>query len=315
MLVDLEWLPPAPCDFRERLRALQQELSDGVPRNFYERLVSLAATSLSEAELTRLAGLSHWIGNSKTQVDGLSAVRLGLMGDGTLSLKGPPIVASGFRHGVFIDVIEGRYNSVVQEAADRSSHIHAARLDFVLIARDVRALGLDRAAASKAEAEEKVDAALAELRLIVNGLRPSIKTAILVQTVPAPLDPLFGSFDRVHAGSPFAMVETLNRRIADWAVEAGVILVDIARLATAVGLQTWHDPGHWHASKLAFSPKLIPIYAEIVTRTIAAVIGKSKKCLVVDLDNTLWGGVVGDDGVSGIRLGQGSSAGEAYVAI
>lgn len=149
----------------------------------------------------------------------------------------------------------------------------------------------------------------------MNGLRPSVRSAILVQTVPAPLDPLFGSFDRVHAGSPFAMVETLNRNIADWAGEGRVTLVDIARLATAVGLQNWHDPGHWHASKLAFSPRLIPVYVDVVARTIAAVIGKSKKCLVLDLDNTLWGGVIGDDGLEGIKLGQGSSAGEAFIGI
>ncbi len=315
MLVDLEWLPRPPHDFRNRLRALQGELVGGIQPNFYERLVSLAATSLSEAELTRLAGLARWIKDSKTQVDELSGVRLGIMGDGTLSLLGPPIVGSGLRHGLLIDVIEGPYNSAVQQAVDRSSPIHAAGPDFALIAGDARTLGLDRAAACERDAEAKIDAALSSLQMIVNGIRPSVKSAILVQTVPAPLDPLFGSFDRVHAGSPFAMVEALNRRITDWAGKGRVTLVDIARLATAVGLQTWHAPGHWHASKLAFSPELIPVYADVVARTVAAVIGKSKKCLVLDLDNTLWGGVIGDDGLEGIKLGQGSSAGEAFIAI
>ena len=151
--------------------------------------------------------------------------------------------------------------------------------------------------------------------MIVDGLRPSVKSAILVQTVPAPLDPLFGSFDRVQPGSPYAMVETLNRKIIDWAHEGRVTLVDVARLATAIGLQTWHEPGYWHSSKLAFSPRLIPVYSDVVARTVAAVIGKSKKCLVLDLDNTLWGGVIADDGLEGIELGHGSPAGEAFVAI
>ena len=315
MLADLEWLPPAPRDFRNRLQGLQAELAADVRPNFYERLVSLAATSLSEAELTRMAGLSRWIRDSKSRVDEFSAVRLGIMGDGTLSLLGPPIVGSGFRHGLLTDVIQGHYNSAVQEAVDRSGRMHAAGLDFALVARDARALGLDRAAASEGEAIAKIDAALSSLQMIVNGIRPSVKSAILVQTVPPPLDPLFGSFDRVHAGSPFAMVEALNRKIADWAAEGRATLVDIARLATAVGLETWHEPGHWHASKLAFSPRLIPVYADVVARTISAVLGKSKKCLVLDLDNTLWGGVIGDDGLEGIKLGQGSSAGEAFIAV
>jgi FkbH-like protein len=60
---------------------------------------------------------------------------------------------------------------------------------------------------------------------------------------------------------------------------------------------------------------MVPLYADLVCRTIAAIRGKSRKCLVLDLDNTLWGGVIGDDGVEGITLGQGSADGEAYLAI
>jgi FkbH-like protein len=60
---------------------------------------------------------------------------------------------------------------------------------------------------------------------------------------------------------------------------------------------------------------MIPLYADFVARTIAAIRGRSRKCLVLDLDNTLWGGVIGDDGLTGIELGQGSPAGEAFVAV
>src|SRR5207248_7159461 len=56
------------------------------------------------------------------------------------------------------------------------------------------------------------------------------------------------------------------------------------------------------------------LFGDVVARTIAAALGRSKKCLVLDLDSTLWGGVVGDDGVDGIVLGQGSGNGEAFVA-
>ena len=86
-------------------------------------------------------------------------------------------------------------------------------------------------------------------------------------------------------------------------------------LASAVGLQSWHDHAQWHAAKLPCAPDLVPIYADVICRTIAAVRGKTRKCLVLDLDNTLWGGVIGDDGPEGIRLGQGSAEGEAYLAI
>src|SRR5271165_4343583 len=165
MLTDLEWLPPAPEDFRERLRSLQAELTGDLQPDFYGRLVGLAATSLSEVQLTRLAGVSRWIEDSRARVDELSVVKLGLMGDGTLSLLAAPIIGSGFRHGLRIDVTEGHYNSAVQEAADPTSHMHAAGLDFVVVAGDARALGLDRAAGSESEARAKVAAALSSLQM------------------------------------------------------------------------------------------------------------------------------------------------------
>jgi FkbH-like protein len=111
------------------------------------------------------------------------------------------------------------------------------------------------------------------------------------------------------------MVEAFNRRVAEWAHSGAVVLVDTARLAATVGLENWDEPRHWHASKLLFSPDMIPVYGDLVARTLAAVCGQTRKCLVLDLDNTLWGGVIGDDGLTGIQLGQGSAAGEAFVAI
>jgi FkbH-like protein len=69
----------------------------------------------------------------------------------------------------------------------------------------------------------------------------------------------------------------------------------------------------WVIAKLPFAQRFVPQYAESVARVLAAVRGKSRKVLVLDLDNTIWGGVVGDDGIEGLKLGQGDPAGEAFV--
>ena len=70
----------------------------------------------------------------------------------------------------------------------------------------------------------------------------------------------------------------------------------------------------WHRSKQEIAPPAAPLYGDLVGRLLAAKQGRSFKCLVLDLDNTMWGGVIGDDGMEGIALGQGSPLGEAYVA-
>jgi FkbH-like protein len=313
MLIDLEWLPAPAEDFRARVRALEAELAAGAGPGFLERVTSLAQAALDDSQLGQLARLARAM--AARPPAGIQAIKLGLVGDGTLTLTVDPIIGSGLRHGLAIEVTEGGYNSGLAEAMDPESALRTAGLDFALLAPDARILGLDRAAVSEAEAEARVEAAFSHLRRIADHLRPSVGSAILAQTVAPPLDSLFGSYDRTFPGSPFAMAEALNRKIAAWAAEGAVVLVDIARWAGAVGLETWEEPRHWHASKLSVPPAMLPLYGDIVARTIGALRGKARKCLVLDLDNTLWAGVIGDDGLAGIALGQGSPVGEAFIAI
>ena len=91
-------------------------------------------------------------------------------------------------------------------------------------------------------------------------------------------------------------------------------MLDLGRAVIRDGLNVWHDPVLWQRGKQEISPLAAPAYGDLAMRLIAAQQGRSAKCLVLDLDNTLWGGVIGDDGLEGLRLGQGSAIGEAYVA-
>ena len=85
------------------------------------------------------------------------------------------------------------------------------------------------------------------------------------------------------------------------------MLLDVAALAETVGLPNWHDPQLWNMGKFSFSDEFIPLYADHVARTVAALRGKSRKALILDLDNTVWGGVIGDDGLEGIAIAQGDA--------
>jgi len=80
------------------------------------------------------------------------------------------------------------------------------------------------------------------------------------------------------------------------------------------GLDHLSDPRLWHQAKQEISPIQAPLFGDLVARQLAAIRGLSKKCLVLDLDNTIWGGVIGDDGLEGIALGQGDPLGEAFAA-
>ena len=169
---------------------------------------------------------------------------------------------------------------------------------------DHRALRLDDAEAAQALIEDLRDA-----------VRRGCGATCILQNLAPPPEPLYGSLDPAVAGSRRAVLEAVNAGLAAMAAGSDDHLLDVAGLASAVGLERWHDPVQWHLGKLPFSQALVPLYAEALGRLLGALRGKSRKCLVLDLDNTLWHGVIGDDGLEGIEIGQGSPLGEAHLAV
>jgi FkbH-like protein len=315
MLNIMSWLEVTPGDFNAQVKALRQDLREHSGISAVERVVALARCALDENQLSKMSDLAAALRNSRAEVPGLTRLKMGLFGDGTLSLLASAIVGSGLRYRLLFETLETQYGSALLDALDPASPIRSGGLDIALVSSDPISLGLDTVATSTIAAEERVAAAFDRMRQIVDSLRSSVSGTIFVQTIPPQLEPLFGSFDRVESCSPYAMVHALNLRIERWAAQSNIVLVDIARLAESVGLESWHDPRQWHAYKLSFAAAFLPHYGETVVRTVAAARGLSRKCLVLDLDNTIWGGVIGDDGVAGIELGQGSATGEAFLAV
>lgn len=124
-----------------------------------------------------------------------------------------------------------------------------------------------------------------------------------------------GNRDAVEASSSLQYILALNQALSRVArAHSKVMIHDLFGLSARVGTQTWFDHANWFSYKQAASPQSIVHWSYSLKSLVGAVYGRSKKCLVLDLDNTLWGGVIGDDGLSGIRLGSDSARGEAYIA-
>ena len=128
----------------------------------------------------------------------------------------------------------------------------------------------------------------------------------------APGDAL-GHYGLRHPASRTNYVERLNRLMAQRA-PAYVVLHDLRDLAAEAGAHNWFDPRFYFEFKMPCGAECLVPYAHSVVSLLRGVFGRSKKVVVLDLDNTLWGGVVGDVGPGGIKLGQGSGEGEAFLA-
>ncbi len=306
--VERAWLPAAPSDFSARCRDYAGGAEPAGPG-----AQALAAFRLFAAQSGSLARAIAKRRRAADDFAPLSPFALGILSAWTVDFLLDCLPAAAVRSGVDLTVVTTPYGQVVQQALDPTSTINTAGLDAVLVLVDHRWLSMERP--DLGDPAASIDAAVERLRTIVASLRENGGTPAILCTLATPSLPLFGSYDRLLAGTVRRQIADLNERIVGLARETGSYLLDVEALAERVGTDAWFDPVQWGAYKLPFTAEVNPVFADSLGRLLGAIRGKSKKCLVLDLDNTIWGGVIGDDGLEGIKIGQGSARGEAFLAV
>jgi FkbH-like protein len=304
-LKDLPWLAAPAGDFRAQVRALRQQ--DSVDEAAIRKL---ATTALSLPQLELLARV---VPKAALPL-GAAPLKLALLSNATTDLLLPAIAASAPRHAIWIDPADAPFGAFVSEAFDPESATHRRRNEIVVLALDYRAFDFTPCNGDADQAAARVEGALQTLRQLVRAFQAANGAIVVAQTLAPPPATLFGSLDGQVPGTLQWMIERFNAGLRAGAAE-GAAVFDVAHLASSVGLDEWHDPVQWNIGKFPFSHDVAPLYADALCRVVMAAKGKAKKCLVLDLDNTLWGGVIGDDGMTGIVLAQGDPVGEAFLSI
>ena len=302
---DLHWLPVQP-DWAGQLTALVP--GDGA----WPALCALANTRISALQTARLDRARAKLLPQPPADLPTKPVRLALLASATTDHLLPAIRVAGLRRGIWVDVYTPDYGQYAQELMDPSSGLHRFAPDTVLFQLDAHHLmqGIEAGASDSAQRIEHV---LGTLAAQWDTARRHFRCQV-IQTIPLPLfAPLLGSNEHRLPWSRAAALRRFSALLRDRADAAGVDLLALDDRAAADGLSAWHDPALWHRAKHEIHPSAAALYGDLVGRLLAAAQGRSSKCLVLDLDNTLWGGVIGDDGMAGIKLGQGSALGEAFV--
>lgn len=307
---NLHWLPAVP-DWSSRLEGIEPSHPA-----LFQRLREVAKTRLDFAQTLKLdRTLQRLLGAVPPSSLDTKPVRLAVLASSTVDHLLPGLRVGALRWGLHLTTFVGAYGQYMQELDEPSSKLHKFRPTTVLVALDaVSLLGAPNAALGRAASEVVVDAAIEQLRQIWRVVIGHWGGQVIQQTVLPQLPPLAGSNEHRLAGSQRCMVDRINARMREAADADGVDILAVDAQIAEDGLRAWHDPVLWHRGKLEIAPAAVPHYGDLVARLLAAKQGRSYKCLVLDLDNTLWGGVIGDDGLEGIVLGQGSALGEAFVA-
>jgi FkbH-like protein len=233
---------------------------------------------------------------------------LAVLGGATTHFLLPLIQLFAFQRGLLLRTYESGFGLFEQEIWGDSPTLHAFQPDVIHFHVSSYNLALPPVSADPAQAIAK----LTERYLgLYRAATERFGCALIVNNFETSSERALGSLDAVLPGSRNSIIRALNEALAR-ALPRQVYLNDIEQLSAICGKDTWFDARLWNETKTAVSFASQPHYAARLSALLGALAGRSKKCLVLDLDNTLWGGVIGDDGLPGIKLGAGQAEGEAF---
>ena len=218
------------------------------------------------------------------------------------------LLAEGFRAQVY----EAPFAAYRQEILSPGSGLYAFDPELILLAAPADDISCMPAPnSSRRDVQSEMDREVEQWSWLWAQLGARSKAVILQHTLEAPETAFLGVAEKRVCWSPEIFIRELNERLIAEA-PGSVRWVDVDSLANSIGRRNWNDPRLKHHGKLGFSSKFLPEYATLLWGVLRSSLGRARKALILDLDNTLWGGVIGDDGLEGIRIGPDTPEGEAY---
>lgn len=265
---------------------------------------------------SKLGRLKRKLKKELVSQDNLQTKRVAILGGSTTSELMGFLELYLLNCGIRPEFHESEYNQYYEDIMFGSPELDAFKPDIIYLHTTFRNLKKTPSINSTSqELAELVDETMQQFTLLWDTIDKRYGCAVIQNNFDPPPHRTLGNLDGTDPRGLTRFVRELNLRFARAAEERqGLIIHDIDWLAAEVGLDTWHDPSSWFAYKCTPGLDAIPRLAKSLAGIIRSVFGKASKCLVLDLDNTLWGGIIGDDGVEGIRLGRETAEAAAFLA-
>lgn len=249
----------------------------------------------------------------KTLKNDLSAypqIKIAILGDVATQFLTSAIKGWCAENEYCTNVFEAPFNQVEQQCLNPMSELHSFSPEFIVLIQSTHKLN---------EKYSLMDASgythLAEDRLcFVNHVCNIFKSAtVICCNYPEIDDGVFGSFANKVQSSFAYQVRKLNLGLMELSEStSNLFICDLAAVQNKYGRDAIYNPAIYASTEMIFSVEYVPLIAKRIVDIIMTIKGKEKKCVILDLDNTLWGGVIGDDGLSGIELGHGLGIGKMF---
>ena len=249
---------------------------------------------------------------AKKSIAGGPIIKIALVGDTATQLLATAIQGTGIERCCKIDLFEAEYNQVERQLLDPTSDLYQFNADFIVIFQSTHKLGEHHSMLNTEQQAVLADDRINFLTSICSN--PALEgKKIIYFNYPEIEDTVFGSYANKVVSSFTYQVRKLNYELMNLSQQfQNLFICDIAGLQNKLGRDFMFAANVYTSTEMIISTDALPYVASRVMDIVCAVKGQFKKCLILDLDNTVWGGVIGDDGLEGIQLGHGLGIGKAF---
>lgn len=217
-----------------------------------------------------------------------------------------------YKSGIQSEIYEGEYNGITMDVFEEKSELYKFKPDIVIVLTHYMDIKIfPELLESDINISKKIDDVMAYYQMVWDKLGTIKNVSVLQSNFVVPPEHIFGNMETALPYSKSNFYRKINERFVSDAPDM-VSIIDLDLLSQYIGKYQWCDYRAYFMSKFCAKLDFFPDIANLFKNQIVSVKGKYRKCLVLDLDNTLWGGVVGDEGYDGIQLDPNNAIGEAY---
>ena len=296
-------------DWTESVRSIKKAI---IAEQYQEAFISLQTISSYSDDFIKQTKYSSLFFAIPLDVLDLKPLRVAVLATSTVSHFINSLKFWLAKEGFAAEIFETEFDTIHQTILNPDSELYSFNPDLTILFTNYRDIKINsEPGASVDRINECIQSAVDEYVSLWEAIKEHSNSYILQNNADLPDFRVFGNYDGNVHWSLTNMLQLFNLELAQ-AADSGVTILDFDYVSSNYGKHEWHDNRYWYHSKHFFSLDATGLVAFEYARLIGAVKGVSKKCIVLDLDNTLWGGVIADDGIEGIVLGD-TVDGEAFV--
>lgn len=242
--------------------------------------------------------------NLKYDFSAHSTLKVAVLGDTATQFLGQALRGSGFDHGFDLHVLDADFNQIERQVFDLGSELYEFKPEIVILFQSSHKL---LGKYNKLKTEKYGSLASEELNLISKlstTIKSNLNARIIYYNYTEINDSVFGNFANGIASSFLFQLRKLNFNLMEFAANTkDFYICDLSTIQNQIGKSSFFQPSIYINTEMVLSIDVLPLIAQKTLDIINALNGKFKKCVILDLDNTTWGGIIGDDGIENIQIG------------